>query len=282
MEEKKNYNICKKYKNTKDLYKEKKYKQALLECQDYLFQNEWDTRFALLYVKVLKKMNHDQQVVDFILENIKKFDSEYMEATKRILLTSLCTLERYGEALEVVNDLMQKNNRTTNEERKIYNKYNRIKMSILKIIDPIEFKKQYKNKKNHSYIENQLINYDESITIKKIETKKKRTQKKASAVWNFDIEEKVKEIKEKLDPANKKIDTIFDYYYIYDYECAIYDGKPCNYIKVATIKNTNNIMKLEPVLYDRIEKKEENQVINTEYKKKDMIKRFYDRYNKNK
>lgn len=280
LENKNKYKICKRYQDTKELYKKKKYKQALLECQDCFILNGWDTRFALLYVKVLKKLNQEQQAADFIMENITKFDQEYLEAIKKELLTSLCVLERYEEALEVVNDLMQKNNRITNEERKIYNKYNRIKMSILKVIDPMEFDKQYANKKSHLYVEEQFIKYDESVAIKKIKTKKQRMEKKANATWNFDIEEKIKEVKEKLDPTKKEVRTIFDYYYIYDYACGVYDGKTCNYIKVATIKNTNNIMKLEPILYDRIIKKEETQIVNTEYKKKDMIKRFYDRYNK--
>ena len=270
-----------KYQEVKDLYFGKKYNQALLSCQDLFDFCGWDSKVGLLYIKILKGLRQEEECIDFITTNLGDFEQEDIVKVKKELLTLLCKFERYDEALVIVGDLLSGLEKDDLNPDAEYNKLNRIKMSILKLTNPDEFHKLYPKVENGFYVEGQLVNYSREKAIRKIEKKCYDSKKKLNVEWFFVVEDKLGELEPKLKDSDKYVSTIFDYYYIYDPACAKFNGKICNYIQVATIKDTTDIVKILPCTYTYLpNNKQEYSFEQENYQKKDMIKRFYDRYNK--
>lgn len=261
-------------------YLNKDYKKALRDINFYIEEYPLDELAVSIKASTLRCLGRYDEALSCLEACVNAEEKQLRSYVREKMYIYLC-LERYEEAYELVNMLLYE----YLFENSIDKELKKIIISVEKILLPEEeFNARYNYEDYHNqYIEKQIIKYD---PLKAIDVAKTR-EGNNNAGWkfseNFDIDTKFYEVTNRLKHCVRIPSTILDNYFVYEPNCGIYENEKCDYLKVTTVKNTYDIVNIFPYPKDKvIFKKQEEDYTKTEngVKKKDMIKRFNDRYRK--
>ena len=254
----------------KFLKDDRKYNEALKECDNYLRNHGNDEEILLLKIDILINMGMLNEALDVLEKNSFNSDNVFYYVEKFKLY---CSLNRYEEAVEIGNTIKERYNIDSNE----LNKMMRI---ILFTLDKDEYSRKYNSHKKY-YYEAQMDNYNENRAIDYVITENNKNKK--SGIQYFDNDyaciQIFNDVKNRMDTASKVPNFMYDTYYFNYKNCGYFNGIICDYVKVNTIKGTKNIVGLAPVPEPL---PLNNKIINEENKQNDRIKRFNRRFNKSK
>lgn len=254
----------------KFLKDDRKYNEALKECDNYLRNHGNDEEILLLKIDILINIGMLNEALDVLEKNSFNSDNVFYYVEKFKLY---CSLNRYEEALEIGNTIKERYNIDSNE----LNKMMRI---ILFTLDKDEYSRKYNSHKKY-YYEAQMDNYNENRAIDYVITENNKNKK--SGIQYFDNDyaciQIFNDVKNRMDTASKVPNFMYDTYYFNYKNCGYFNGIICDYVKVSTIKGTKNIVGLAPVPEPL---PLNNKIINEENKQNDRIKRFNRRFNKSK
>lgn len=228
------------------------YKKALIECNEYLTEFPYDERIPMTKARILRKLHRYEESLE-ALDNYNP--NQELAIFKIEKLYSLMCLRRYEEASVILSELLYEYfvSIPINDQLK------RVGMVILKNASLEEFNKKYNledYKFPRNYLERQLISYDYFEMIAKMQIDLKRTDKQWNFNPEFNLEKELIQAADKIATMEHVSDILFDVYYIHSPNCGISRGKNCNYLKVATIKGTKDIVKIYPENSDAIIVKE--------------------------
>lgn len=256
------------------LYKNHDYDEAFVEINDYLKKCPEDTSMLSMKAAVYR---HNKDF-DTALDTLESIHVHNKDSVLEMVRLYSC-LERYEELLDLIELINSKYSLTDKESDQL----KKISMAVLKHKYPAKFFRKYLmeySKRSDMYFEKQMISYTAKDAIKYMQSNKRTAY--AAFSDDFDLDVEVPNIRKELYKESKSNGTLFDEYYVYRPNCGYRDGIQCNYVKVYTIKGTKNIMKMLPVESSRVHRQRQDIVINYETypnSKRNMIKRFYKRYN---
>lgn len=265
------------------LYKHHYYDEALHEVNDIL--KVYPDNIGMLSMKAgIYRHYKDFDMAESILDSIPNHNKDSIMELIRLYTC----IEKYDEALTLMDNL---DGFVLTDKDK--DQLAKLEMVILKHKYPARFVKKYlfdKDYINDDYFVSQILNYSAKTSIKylkKVKETRLEGDKPYSSRFNedFDIEKEYIEIRKQLHKYDKNKGTLFDEYYIYYPNCGTRVGEVCNYVKVYTLKGTHNIMKMLPIASHRVYKQNKKDEIDYSLyptHKKDMIKRFNDRFKKRK
>lgn len=268
-----------------EIFLEKDYNKALKLINYYIEEYPYDELARSIKTSTLRCLYRYEEALECLntCENAKakKLGSYIREK----MYLFLC-LERYEEAYELANTLSYEYLFCKPIDKEL----EKIIVSVEKILlSEEEFNTLYNyDDYRNKYIVKQIIKYDPEIAIEVAKSRENNNNANWKFSDEFDIDSKFYEIVDKLNTCVRLPSTILDDYFVYEPNCGTYENKKCDYLKVTTVKNTHNIVNIFPFPKSRVilqEQKNDDievEIEDTNYKKKNMIKRFNDRYNKKK
>ena len=264
-----------------------KFHRVLQECDQFLELTPSSEKVRLVKAIALQNLGDYDGALDMIDD-----EKSYIFAPKKALLLKLglfCLKGMYKEAQELIRYIYMNLEMDEQDAKELAH----MDMSVLAILDKEELENQYYGCEATDYFYSQLINYDLDCAIEYMK-KLQHNISKESNEWSFiecvDMENLFLDMASRIKNMEPLNDVIYDSYYIYYPSCGMALGKTSDYIKVSTIKNTKKIMKIRVVpnsdvlnnsiISASLPSREDSTKSETVLPKKDMIKRFNDRFKK--
>lgn len=262
------------YSRIRNLYVTNDFQRALWECNDFMLKYPNMEKARALKAAILRKMGRYDEALIALEREFLYDDYVCVERIRNYMC-----LGRYEEAYELLLEINPI--KVFEKDERMQKECMQMDMVLLLQLDPELFKKTYTKSNYRDYKMNQFVRYDETAAIRYVKnnTKNDEIRKFSNA---FDIDYQMTKYREKILSEKAFPDVLYDIYYFPYENCGVENGIPCNYVVVSAIKGTNQIVNIEPIPEERIrkeEQKEDYSSIST-YPKRDMIKRFNDRYSK--
>lgn len=213
-------------------------KPILEKIDQYINMYSKDGNGYVLKSKILRKMGRFEEALDTLNETD---DNDFMRY-KIEKLAVLLALKDYGTVREIVDELM-----ANTLSKQTYSFINNVKALI-----GIE--------SNNDYYSMQISNYDRKRSIDHIEY-----IKQSSTLLNkdFNIDKEMTKLEEDINNGvyPKNLAPLYDQYFVFYSNSGIVNDTVCNYIKVITNKDTNQIIDIFPVLDREVKGKEQAKVM---------------------
>lgn len=228
------------------LIKEKKFEQALVECEKYLVEYPNDVCANVRYADLLMRFGNLEEAEEIL--NYVPVTSKTPEVSKEDIKFNkfklYCYLGKYEECLEMLrNDFGMLENKKYNVTEVLM--FLKKKLGLL----------MCDNYDGSGYKIGQITNYSESSAIECIKKYHiNNTDYPSCFNKDFPLEQVYYQMRNMLPLEKKSYEKIIENSYIFKYvnNGKIY-GNPTDYIKVYTLLGTNDILTMFPVKYNNRE-----------------------------
>ena len=271
--------VRREYSRIEDLYSLQKYEQALMECNDFIEKYPYMEKIRFIKTAILRLYGKYDEALSVLDDSYNYYSAEAQLERLKIYLCQ----ERYDEAyiLKQLIDSRYADDLTETQKEEL----TLMDMSLLLKTNESEFNKKYSIANCNNYKMKQFINYDVNQVINYMTSRANNNSFKRNWSFNkrFNIGSELIKYKDKVLYKEPISGVYYDLYYFPYPNCGKYFNRDCDYLAVYTIKGTNNIVEMKPSIEEFIkEPKKEDTYSSTPVHKRDMVKRFNDRYRRNK
>lgn len=252
----------------------KKYQKAIETFKKALIKKDTPAyTTANYYLATLEYALGNHETAEMYLKESIKTDKSVNSSKYVKLLNILIRQQRYEEAQETLNEVISKDDKTS-EQRELY---------VAKLLIAAGLGNKIVINDRNTYIGKQIINYSEEEALEHIEINH-ITNPKEKSYFNpeIDVKKLYEDIKLQLLPEYIISKGILDDYEIDYPNAGISDGQLSDKITIKTLPGTKNIITMYPSHHDDMPRKIDimKDIEKAKTKQSDRISKFYQKYGK--